>query len=48
MFIDDVAKAIENEYNKLNLKVIKIPWVEELQVTFKPELFKELAEVIVV
>jgi ATP-binding protein involved in chromosome partitioning len=47
LFIPEIAKAIENEYLKLGLRIIRVPWDRELQASMKPELFNELAEVIV-
>jgi ATP-binding protein involved in chromosome partitioning len=43
----DAVEYVEKEYEKLGLKIIRIPWTHELTYSVKPELFKELAEVVV-
>jgi ATP-binding protein involved in chromosome partitioning len=47
LFPEELSRVIEKEYSKLGYRVIKIPWDPGLQVGFKPELFRELAEVVV-
>ena len=47
LFQDEIAKQVTGEYEKLGLKVVKIPWDVELQVKTKPELFNELANVVI-
>jgi ATP-binding protein involved in chromosome partitioning len=47
LFSEELSKVIEEEYSKLGHRVVKIPWDPTLQVGFKPDLFRELAEVVV-
>ena len=46
LYDQNVTKEIEENYSKLGLRVIKIPWDPQLQMGFKPELFRELVEVV--
>jgi len=46
-FNDRVARAAVAEYERLGYRVVKIPWNPELQYRVVPELFDELAEVVV-
>jgi ATP-binding protein involved in chromosome partitioning len=47
LFPEELSKIVEEEYSRLGRRVVRIPWDPGLQVGFKPELFKELAEVVV-
>ena len=46
LYDQNVTKEIEENYSKLGLRVVKIPWDPQLQMGFKPELFRELMEVV--
>ncbi len=46
LYDPNVTKEIEENYSKLGLRVIRIPWDPQLQMGFKPELFRELVEVV--
>jgi len=46
LYDQNVTKEIEENYSKLGLRVVKVPWDPQLQMGFKPELFKELVEVV--
>jgi len=46
LYDPNVTKEIEENYSKLGLRVIKVPWDPQLQMGFKPELFRELVEVV--
>ena len=46
LYDQNVTKEIEENYSKLGLRVVKIPWDPQLQIGFKPELFRELVEVV--
>jgi len=46
LYDPNVTKEIEENYSKLGLRVVKIPWDPQLQMGFKPELFRELVEVV--
>ena len=46
MFVKEVAERVAGEYEKLGVPVIKILFDKELQVRVKPELFKDVAEVV--
>jgi ATP-binding protein involved in chromosome partitioning len=46
LYDPNVTKEIEENYSKLGLRVVKIPWDPQLQIGFKPELFRELVEVV--
>jgi ATP-binding protein involved in chromosome partitioning len=46
LYDQNVTKEIEENYSKLGLRVVKVPWDPQLQLGFKPELFKELMEVV--
>jgi len=46
LYDQNVTKEIEENYSKLGLRVVKIPWDPQLQMGFKPELFRELVEVV--
>jgi len=46
LFSQEFAQAIEEAYQKLGLKVIKLQWDPTLQTNFKPELFKEVEEAV--
>jgi len=45
LYDPNMTKEIEENYSKLGLRVVKIPWDPQLQMGFKPELFRELVEV---
>jgi len=51
MYQEDLAKQVMTEYEayskKYGFRIVKVPWDPELQVKTKPELFNELAEVVV-
>jgi len=47
LFQEELAKQVTEEYEKLKLKVVKIPWDPRLQSQTVPELFDELAEVVI-
>jgi len=47
LFQDEIAKQVTGEYEKLGLKVVKIPWDPRLQSQTVPELFNELANVVI-
>jgi ATP-binding protein involved in chromosome partitioning len=47
LFPEEVSKFVEEEYAKLGRRVVRVPWDPTLQAGFKPELFRELAEVVV-
>ena len=46
LYDQNVTKEIEENYGKLGLRVVKVPWDPQLQLGFKPELFRELMEVV--
>jgi len=46
LYDQNVTKEIEENYGKLGLRVVKVPWDPQLQMGFKPELFRELVEVV--
>jgi len=46
LYDPNMTKEIEENYSKLGLRVVKIPWDPQLQMGFKPELFRELVEVV--
>jgi len=46
LYDPNMTKEIEENYSKLGLRVVKIPWDPQLQLGFKPELFRELVEVV--
>ena len=46
LYDPNMTKEIEENYSKLGLRVVKVPWDPQLQMGFKPELFKELVEVV--
>jgi len=46
LYDPNITKEIEENYGKLGLRVIKVPWDPQLQMGFKPELFRELMEVV--
>jgi len=46
LYDQNMTKEIEENYSKLGLRVVKVPWDPQLQLGFKPELFKELVEVV--
>jgi ATP-binding protein involved in chromosome partitioning len=46
LYDQNVTKEIEENYSKLGLRVVRIPWDPQLQLGFKPELFRELVEVV--
>ena len=46
LYDPNVTKEIEENYGKLGLRVVKVPWDPQLQMGFKPELFRELMEVV--
>jgi len=51
LYQEELAKQVIAEYEahsgKFGFKIVKIPWDPELQVRTKPELFDELAELVV-
>jgi ATP-binding protein involved in chromosome partitioning len=47
LYQGEYVKYVEDEYEKLGLRIIKIPWDTDLQTGFKPELFKELVETVI-
>jgi ATP-binding protein involved in chromosome partitioning len=47
LFPEELSGVVEEEYSKLGYRVVKIPWDPDLIVGFKPELFRELAEVVI-
>jgi ATP-binding protein involved in chromosome partitioning len=47
LFSEEFSKLVEEEYAKPGYRVVKVPWDPALQAGFKPELFRELAEVVV-
>jgi ATP-binding protein involved in chromosome partitioning len=47
LFSEAASKPVEGEYAKLGPRLVRIPWDPELQLGFKPELFRELAEAVV-
>jgi len=46
LYDPNMTKEIEENYSKLGLRVVKVPWDPQLQMGFKPELFRELVEVV--
>jgi len=46
LYDPNMTKEIEENYSKLGLRVVKMPWDPQLQMGFKPELFRELVEVV--
>jgi ATPases involved in chromosome partitioning len=46
LYDPNMTKEIEENYSKLGLRVVKVPWDPQLQMGFKPELFRELMEVV--
>jgi MinD superfamily P-loop ATPase containing an inserted ferredoxin domain len=46
LYDPNMTKEIEENYSKLGLRVVKVPWDPQLQLGFKPELFRELVEVV--
>jgi len=46
LYDQNIMREIEEAYSKLGLRVVKLPWDPQLQMGFKPELFRELVEVV--